>query len=666
MLLGAETSNELLSADSVMGPLLRAYADGVDQYITGLRYRDLPVEYKLLGYRPERWSTLRSALIQQYMVQNLSGWDRDVEDTHARAVLGEALHEILFPTRPPGVVPTVPTDTPWPFEAEVPPVPPSYDPVAGLAVDAHRSDPRNGSNNWAVHGSRTANGYPLLANDTHLGLNFPSIWIPLQLTTPAHRVFGFTLPGACGLVIGHNEHVAFGVTNAPRDTRDWYRITWKDDKRRAYLHNGEWLPVQYRVEAFRVRGGRTLMDTIRMTIHGPVMFDEHYGEVPEQAHLALRWLGHEPSMTQKALYLMNRVKDHAGYVEALRYFDAPAQNWVFASVGGQVAMRVQGRFPIKWPGQGRFVLDGADPAHLWQGYIPHEHTATQVDPARGYVSSANQHSVDEEYPYWFYHAHMEYYRNRSVNAVLDEDLVFTVEDMMRMQHQSFDRKAAEGLEALLPLLDTEGLDSLERATLGMLHGWDRQARHDREEAAIFHIWSTGVSTALWAPLQLHPLPLGEPTAYNTIRILSDSLLLATVETALEVDAREIVLGAFKAAVQQRRESGQLLWREVNNARVEHLARLVPFGQYQLPVHGSGTAINAQKGNHGPSQRIVVELSDPPRSWYQLPGGINGNPGSPRYDDLLPEWHTDTYRETRFLRSAREGVDLGFPSTTLMP
>jgi penicillin G amidase len=666
MVIGAEASAAALDSDTLMGPLLRAYTNGVDQHIAKLRYRDLPVEYKLLGYRPEAWSPMRSALIQQYMVENLSGWDRDVEDTHAFALLGPELFELLFPARPPGVVPTVPTDASWPFQAEPVVAPEAYDPGSMYRTDDHRSDPTNGSNNWAVHGSRTTSGRPLLANDTHLGLNFPPIWIPIQLATPDHNVFGFALPGACGIVIGHNAHAAWGVTNAPRDTRDWYHITWKDEKREAYLHDGEWLPVSYRVEEYKVRGGRMLVDSIRITMHGPVMYDGSFGEVPERRQLAMRWLGHEPSMTQKALYLMNRVKSHADYVEALRYFDAPAQNWVFASVEGDIAMRVQGRFPNKWRDQGRFVLDGADPLHRWQRFIPHEHVATQVNPARGFVSSANQHSVDEGYPYWFFHGHMEYYRNRSVNNALTAPGPFSVEDMQRLQHSGFDLKAAEALAAMLPLVDTLDLDSTARATFHTLSAWDFLARHDREEEAMFQVWFDSVRTALWKPLQAHALPLGEPTAYNTIRILADSVLRATVEGSLDVDVRTTVQRGFILMVEQRKANGPLLWRTINNARVMHLARLAAFSSEGLPVNGSGTAINAQRGNHGPSQRIVVDLSEPPTAWFQLPGGVSGNPGSRRYDDLLAEWYTDTYRPVRYLLSARDGATNQYAITTFIP
>lgn len=667
MRIGAEASAEALDKDPVMAPLLRAYADGVEQYIATLSYRDLPVEYKLLDYRPEAWSPLRSALIQQYMVENLSGWDVDVENTHAVAVLGRELFELLRPVRPPGVVPTVPTpEGGWPFQADTVPAPPDYDPGWGYQADPHRSDPHNGSNNWAVHGSRTTTGRPLLANDTHLGLNFPPIWIPIQLTTPGNNVFGFTLPGACGVVIGHNEHAAWGVTNAPRDTRDWYRITWKDESRREYLHDGEWHPVQYRVETHRVRGGPVLVDSIRMTMHGPVMFDEHFGAHAQRHDLALRWLGHEPSMTQKALHLMNRVKGHADYVEALRHFDAPAQNWVFASAEGDVAMRVQGRFPNKWPEQGRFVLDGSDPLHRWRSFIPFEHAATQVNPPRGYVSSANQHSVDDGYPYWFYHGHLQYYRNRSVNRTLEGDGPFDVEAMMELQHSGLDLKALEGLAALLPLLDEEDLDDDGRAMVDAFRAWDGVARHDREEEALFQLWFDSVSTALWAGLDKHPFTLGEVVPYNTIRILADSALRSTVEAAFDVDARAIVKGSFNDLVERRRKEGPLLWGAVNNARVTHLARLAPFSVEGLPVSGSGTAINAQRGNHGPSQRIVVDLASPPKAWIQLPGGVSGNPGDRHYDDLLQEWHTRTYRPVHFLPSARAGMDQGFPLTTLVP
>jgi penicillin amidase len=665
MLIGAQASHAALMADTLMAPLLNAYADGVNQYIASLDQATLPLEYKLLDHAPEPWSPLRSALVQQYMVENLSGWDRDVEDTHARARLGAALHELLYPVRPPGVVPTVHPDSSWNFTAVPVRAPQAYDPVQVLQHDAHRSDPGNGSNNWAVHGSRTASGHALLANDTHLGLNFPPIWFPVQLSTPDHRVFGFTIPGACGVIIGHNEHAAFGVTNAPRDTRDWYQITWQDARRLAYRDGDTWRPATIQVERIAVRDAADVIDSVRITHHGPVMYDEHFGDVPARAQLALRWMGHEPSLTQKALYLNNRVKSRADHVEALRYFNAPAQNWVFASTQGDISMRIQGTFPNKWPDQGRFILNGADPEHAWQGFIPFEHTATQVNPARGFVSSANQHSVDESYPYWFHNAHLEYYRNRTINNALAEEHRWTVTDMQRLQHSGYDLRAREALAVLLPLVDTTQLDAAGRTVHQLLRSWDHQVQHAGEEAALFQQWYDSLRAELWSPLQQPPLSLGEPTPYTTNRIMGDSVLRAQVEAALGLDMRSVVNATFAALVEDRAARGVRIWKEVNNARVMHLARIPAFSRESLPVNGCGTAVNAQRGNHGPSQRFVVELSDPPQAWYQLPGGVSGNPGDPHYDDLLQEWLTMTYRPVLFLATA-EARPSGTQLTVLQP
>lgn len=666
MLIGARASTEALMADTLMAPVLNAYADGVDQYIATLRYRDLPLEYKLLDHRPETWSPFRSALVQQYMVENLSGWDRDVEDTYARALLGEEIFELLWPVRPPGVVPTVPTDGAWPFDPEVVPVPPDHDPGVGFVTDAHRSDPANGSNNWAVHGSRTASGRPMLANDPHLGLMFPSIWYPVQLSTPDVRVFGFALPGGPGVVVGHNEHAAWGVTNAPRDTRDWYHITWRDSARTAYLYGEAWRPVTWAVEEVHVRGERTVVDSIRLTVHGPVMYDERFGDVPHRAHMAFRWMGHEPSMSLRAIFLMNRARNHADHVEAMRWFHTPAQNWVFASTVGEISMRVQGRFPNKWEGQGRFVLNGADTNHRWHGFIPFAHTAAHLDPPRGFVSSANQHSVDERYPYFFHNAYLEYYRNRTLNTALAEDRVFTVEDMMRLQHSGYDLQAAEGLAAMLPLVDTLALDDTGRAVVRRLRAWDHVARHQEEERALMQLWRDTVSARLWAPLLNHDPPLGEPVPYNLFRILADSALRERVGAAMGVDVRQVVNGALRAVLDKRRNEGPITWGELNNARVVHLARVPALSREGLPVDGATTALNAQRGNHGPSMRFVVELTDPPRAWVQLPGGISGDPASVHYDDLLPKWLTMDYWAVPFLRSAHEAMEKGYNFIELAP
>lgn len=652
--IGAEATLEALEADTVIAPLMHAYADGVNQYIASLSYRDLPLEFKLMAYRPEEWSPLRSIHIQQYMVDNLSGWDQDVEDTHALRILGPELFELLFPERPPGLQPTVPTDAPWPWKADTIPVPPAQKPAASYALEPVLPDPSNGSNNWAISGTRTDSGDPILANDTHLGLSFPAIWIPIQLSTPGNRVFGFAMPGACGVINGHNEHAAWGITNAPRDTKDLYHITWKDERRSEYLHEGQWLPVSYRVETIKVRGERPFVDSIPMTLHGPLVQPLGEEEGQEHADLALRWTGHDANRVQLALHLMNHVRDQDGHVEALRYFDAPAQNWAFASTSGTISMRVQGRFPNKWRGQGRTVLDGSLRTHLWQGWIPFEHTATQVDPARGFVSSANQHSVDESYPYWFFNGHLEYYRNRRINSELERMSTVTVEDVMRLQHDGYDLKAEEALSVLLPWVATMELDSTERRIHRELLEWDRVAHHDGEEHALFQNWLDRIMGALWKPLQEHAVPMGVPTVYNTVRILGDSILRSTMERALDLDAQAVVRETFRAMASERRANGPLLWRDMNNASIQHLARIPVFGVEGLPVSGTASAVNAQRGNHGPSQRLVVQLSSPPQAWIQLPGGVSGNPGSRHYDDLVHGWTTTEYVPVHFMDRSERG------------
>jgi penicillin amidase len=216
--------------------LAEAYADGVNQYIDQLDAAQLPVEYKILNYRPEHWSVFKSLLLLKYMSDMLVG-DRDLEYSNLRKILGQEMLDKLFPAYPSQLDPVIESGKLWEFEALAVSKPDSIlYPSDPLVIDPlpHPAEGA-GSNNSAVSGSKTKNGKPILANDPHLGLNLPSLWYSMQLTTPEHSAKGATLPGALGIISGFNENIAWGVTNATKDARDWYKITFQDDTRKAYI-----------------------------------------------------------------------------------------------------------------------------------------------------------------------------------------------------------------------------------------------------------------------------------------------------------------------------------------------------------------------------------------------------------------------------------------------
>lgn len=291
--------------------LVQSYTEGVNQYISNLSYSDLPLEYKILNYRPELWSPYKSFLLLKYMADMLVG-DADLEFTNLRNLLGDTLLNELFPDFPQDNDPVIEAEKKWnfsPLQIEKPEGLNYPDEKIILPVLPQPED-GVGSNNWAVSPKKTKNGKPLIANDPHLSLNLPSLWYAMQLSTPDHSVKGATLPGALGIISGFNENIAWGVTNATRDTRDWYKIQFKNEDRSEYLYNDRWIQSNLKIEEIKVKGQATVYDTVVYTHHGPVVFDKNFGGEKQNVNFALKWTAHLESNEQKTFLKLNVGKSH--------------------------------------------------------------------------------------------------------------------------------------------------------------------------------------------------------------------------------------------------------------------------------------------------------------------------------------------------------------------
>ena len=319
------------------------YADGVNAYINQLHPEDYPVEYKLLDYAPEEWTSKKTALLLMYMTKMLAGRDDDLEYTNVLRLVGEENFNLLFPDFFEVTDPVIPKETDWSF-IDVPQTeaPENYALLDTIAETIKKPHPDNGSNNWAVSGAKSDSGLPILANDPHLGLNLPSIWFVMQLSTPNHNAFGATIPGALAVISGFNQHIAWGETNATRDVIDWYKVEFNED-RTQYKYDEGWKDVSMRIEDIHIKGQKAYKDTVLYTHHGPVVFDKNFKSDNERAGYAMRWIGHEGGNQQKTFLQLNKAKNYEDYADALQHWVTPSQNFVFASTEGDIALWIQGK-----------------------------------------------------------------------------------------------------------------------------------------------------------------------------------------------------------------------------------------------------------------------------------------------------------------------------------
>ncbi len=651
---GAEKGiSYLTEKDPATLALVEAYADGVNQYIGQLSDARLPVEYKLLNYRPEPWSAYKSLLLLKYMSDMLVG-DRDLEYSNLKKILGKVNLDRLYPDFPSENDPVIEKERVWDFTSSAPAKPDSLDyPEETLQLEPLvQPTEGTGSNNWAVSGKKTKNGNPILANDPHLSLNLPSLWYSMQLSTPTHTVKGATLPGALGIISGFNENIAWGVTNATKDTRDWYKITFQDASRKAYKYGQEWKPTEFRVEKIAVKGQEVFLDTVVYTHYGPVVYDQSFKADRQDVNFALRWIVHQgTSNEQKTFIQLNKATNHEQYTEALKDYAAPAQNFVFASKSGDIAMRIQGKFPLKWKEQGKFFMDGADPRMEWQGYIPFEHNANTLNPERGFVSSANQHPVDSTYPYYVFDNSYEHYRNRRLNRKLSAMEQITVEDMKGLQYDSYNLQAAESLPVMLNLLASYGSSSKEaQKYLTDLKAWDFFADPAKKGQTLYSIWFAETAESIWRELIDQGAPVVRPNNYQTISLMrdtpEDAIFDVHMAEGVQTAQYHVRVGFDSLLVAMKKwesKEGEYGWADYKKTTIQHLVpNFKAFSVAGVYTGGGSGILNATGSRHGASWRMVVELGSTINAFGIYPGGQSGNPGSRFYDNFIPIWAKGDY------------------------
>ena len=685
---GAEVAQDYISKDPASKALIDAYCAGVNAYIKTLKPKDYPVEYKLLDYAPEPWTSLKVALLLKNMANMLSVFEYDIENNNFVAKYGESNFRELYPDFIADEDPIIPKGTEWSVTA----VNSDNQSAQAAAIGVNgryelfanaltKPDEITGSNNWAVSGSKTKSGKPILCNDPHLRLSLPSIWYEMHLVSPNMNVYGATLPGSPAVIIGFNDSISWGVTNGGRDVRDWYKVKFKDAGRNEYEYNGQWLKAEKKVERYKVRGAPDVLDTVIYTRFGIVVFDQNFGTADSKKSLAMRWTAHLPSNEFKTFYLMNQGKNYDDYINALKNYTCPAQNFVFASRSGDIAIKQQGRFPLreKATEQGKYVSDGTTAKDEWKGFIPAADNPTVKNPERGFVSSANQHPTDSTYPYYYPGLGVyENYRNRRINKLLTDGNGIDVDFMKKMQTDNYNLLAQEALPVLLSLLDKSGLNADERKIVDALSKWNYYNNASEVSPVYFEVWWNELRKLLWDEMADKNVPMKQPNFYVTVEFLkhdSTSQFYDNLSTADKKETRaDIVLMAFKRIEDTLRKKSFTEvaepydtddnynksdlnphnWGTYKDTKVSHLAGLDPFSSLHVYSGGNIGIINATNTTNGPSWRMIVDEGSM-KAYVVYPGGESGNPGSIYYDNMVSPWSKGQYFEANFIK---QGEDLG--------
>ena len=672
MVYGAEqTEAKINETNPEMKATVDAYTAGVNAYIKQLSPEEMPFEFKLMNYTPEEWTPKKTYLFLMFMSYDLTGRSAsaDLQLTNTRDYLGYDLFDKLYTNQQDSLDPIIPKGTEFAAASLLPVKPASADisylhkPASSIPSTASAElpaapDKNNGSNNWAVAGSKTKSGRPILCSDPHLGLNLPSLWYEVQITTPTHSTYGASFPGSPAVIIGFNDSLAWGVTNAGRDVLDYYELKFKDSSQNEYWLNGAWKATTKRVEVIKVKDSADVIENIAMTEWGPTMFDAHYqNPQSKNRNLAVKWTAHTGSSGVETFYKLNRAKNLNDYQSAIALWTCPGQNFVVATKSGEIAIKQQGSFVARWDRQGDFIMPGQDSTYDWKGIIPNEENPFIKNPERGFVSSANQKAVDPSYPYYLGTASsFPLYRGISVNQHLSQMSQITAEDMQKLQTDNYNVFAAMARPAILQLLDQSQLSSNAQRMVKMMSDWNLYNHPNEKGITVFKVIWDSIENAVWGDeLAGSIIPLTKPEAYvlleqmkrdSNFSVADDIRTNNKVETLKE----QVNLGvehATKKLLELEAEQ-KLTWSAYKATRVLHLTKIPALSRLDLPIGGGVNIINATTENHGPSWRMVVHLTDEIEAYGLYPGGQSGNPGSPFYDTFVDYWAAGKYYRLLFL------------------
>lgn len=670
MVYGAEkTEANINETNPNMKATVDAYTAGVNAYIKQLDPADLPFEFKLMNYAPEDWTPKKTYLFLMFMSYDLTGRSAsvDLQMTNTRDYLGYDLFDKLYTNNQDSLDPIIPKGTVYEKSSIVPVKPLNADSAYLLKANSvtfnsvdmpEAPDKNNGSNNWAVAGSKTKSGRPILCSDPHLGLNLPSLWYEMQITTPTHSTYGASFPGSPAVIIGFNDSLAWGVTNAGRDVFDYYEIKFKDTTENEYWFNGAWKATTKRKEVIKVKDSLDVVEEIAMTHWGPTMFDAHYQNTQSNGrNLAVQWTAHNTSTGVETFYLLNRAKNYDDYLHAISLWTCPGQNFVLATKSGDIAIKQQGSFVARWERQGDFIMPGEDTSFQWQGIIPTNENPMIKNPERGFVSSANQKSTDPSYPYYLGAASaFPLYRGISVNMHLNNMFQITAEDMQKLQTDNYNVFAATARPALMKYIQLDKLSIDAKRMVTEMTNWDLYNSVNAKGITCFKIIWDSVEQAVWSDeLAGSAIPLLKPEAY----VLLDQMLKDTnwsiaddINTKDKVEdlKTQVTLGVEKATEKllALEKENKLEWALFKATRVLHLTKTPALSRMDLPIGGGVNIINATTENHGPSWRMVVHLTDEIEAYGLYPGGQSGNPGSPYYDTFVNYWAEGKYYRLLFL------------------
>jgi penicillin amidase len=637
--------------------ILDAYAEGVNDYLA--RMTTPPFEFLLLGYQPERWKAEDSLLILLAIFQMLNGAE---EEERMRTVMEQALPSevvaFLVPETDPYTEALVNRKSHLSVRSPIP-----VRALAALRRPVDQMQARRttmvrfgrsglGSNGWAVHGTKTADGRSVLANDMHLDMTIPNIWYRVQLRYEQIELAGVAVPGIPVVVAGTNGSVAWGVTNVEGDFLDLVRLELNPADSNEYRTSEGWKRFTSRREVITVKDAQDSVAEVKETIWGPVSQDLLLKEP-----VAVRWTALDPEAVDLGQLAMDRVRSVDEAVAVMNRAGGPANNVILADRDGHIAWTYTGKIPIRRGFDGSFSVSWADGRSHWTGYVSPDALPRIVDPPSGFVASANQRMLDASYPYVVGHSFANGYRAFRISQRLEAMTNIQEQDLFDLQLDStshfyeFYRRLAR---ELLTDTVTQRKPSLAKARHAF-EAWNGKADADSRGFALVVRFRHVLSRSVFAPYLSSCRERDAQFSYDGDQDTPLRELLTTQIPDLNPDPdhfpdwSEFLLNAVEQSARELEEEypsvslTELTWGQLNRVKIEHpLAGALPglgsiLNMPNEPASGCGQCIRVMQDGLGASQRLVVSPGHQDEGILHMPGGQSGHPLSPHYRDQQQYW-----------------------------
>ena len=641
----SKESFELMKADEGSYQAIKAYTLGVNSFIEKLTYKEWPVEYKVVRFKPRPFSEDRVAQLLKIMAFNLAARSYDLPLSLVSQKLGWKASLDLFPDHyGPGL----------PFPGFDDFIHQSEGSISNTKTESYKgfstsfkSFPdfllpfqTDGSNSWMISKEKSKDGHNIMSNDTHLGLRSPSVWFESRLYVPGVLdVYGASFPGAPGVILGMSQNLSWGSTNGTLDVVDWFEIEFKSEDSFDYLLDGNFVSARELKGSLLVNKSPEQKVSVLQTVFGPVVHREGL------KGLAVKWTGNEPSNELQVFLGLDEARSVAEAKDILKNYTSPIQNFSLADKN-EIAIVTAGLFPLKEYGFGRVVEDGRKTHPSWSKMVSLNESLTTSHPLSGFLHSANQRQVGSDFFTYIGWDFEQPFRGLRIRETLKSKDLVSIEDVFSMQNEGFNELAHYFFKIVDRNQVYHSLNPQMQKEFAPLLEWDLIDSPTSSSTTLFYAWIKEIEESFWAK----PFSFQKKKFYP-----KKSRTLEELQNRKESQPEKFfqALGEdFHSAIKNLRSSRpdpkSWVWGQVQPTVFKHVTSFPGFESATVSPQGSKYSLNSNKGSHGGAWRFVAQMSEPPKAWSQIPGGMNGNPVLKDYSENVEEWAKGQFKEVQFL------------------